>query len=467
MMEGQQLKRQTKRMPSSKFNVGASASRSLRCLIDEDPLLEELHLTRLQQKSTANTNEPAFAYAAALINADSYSADALWTSSDSTLGGNVQQKAKDALSEVDRKLVLVESLSERISREKPEHVAAPLLKLHGFDPFLNVQGAASSSKGTGVSPGLTSTLDRCDRLARQSQVLHSIANRVETTLERGLGRMNCATEKLERVLKTSQVLKMVMRLKFEAKKVLGSGLDFEALENASDGDDFQTAHVDLRDLTRAAASVAVIEELLNHEDLKNKGIDVVEQMRPEAERISRAVKRAAAGLLAEQHGESSVGSTTRLPSATKLGATLQVYYHLGELPSAAWNAVCLGLDRAEKANGKFLNPSAMKRLIESAKVEARAIVEKEVAATGGDKRQRELAYERFLKVKLREKKAEEASIWASGVAEAALQVFNLHRVLIRKSDPVTRQNFMEVVNAAPIPKKIYRSARVIQRCFEE
>lgn len=460
-MEVQRSNSQMQRQPSSNSNVGANASKSLRWLIDEDPLLQELHLTTLQQKSNANTSEPAFAYAAepafayaaALINADSYNADELWSSSDSSLGGNVQQKAKDALSEVDRKLALVESLSERISREKPEHVAAPLLRLHGFSPFLEEQrDSSSNANGTGMSPGLTSTLDKCDRIARQSQVLDSVANRVETTLERGLGRMNCATEKLERVLKTSQVLKMVMRLKFEAKKVLGSGLDFEALENASDDDVLHAAHVDLRDLTRAAASVAVIEELLNHEDLKNQGIDIVEQMRPEAERISRAVKKAAAGLLAEQHGGSGVGSTTRLPSATKLGATLQVYYHLGELPSAAWNAVCLGLDRAEKANGKFLNPSAMKRLIESAKVEAKADAEKEVTATGGNKRQRDLAYDRFLKVKLREKKAEDSSKWASGVAEAALQVFNLHRVLMRKSDPVTRQNFMEVVSAAPIPE---------------
>ena len=453
-MEVQQQNRQTSmsRQSSSNGNVGANASRALRRLIDEDPLLEELHLVTLQQKITNNTNVPAFAYAAALINADNYNGDELWTSSDSSLGGNVQQKAKDALSEVDRKLVLVESLSERISREKPEHVAAPLLKLHGFTPFMDERGG-SISKGTESSPGLTSTLDRCDRLARQSQVLDSVANRVETTLERGLARMNCATEKLERVLETSQVLKMVMRLKFEAKKVLGSGLDFETLENASDGDGYHTAHVDLRDLTRAAASVAVIEELLNHKDLKNQGIDVVEQMRPEAERVSRAVKKAAAGLLAEQYGVSSTGSTSRLPSATRLGATLQVYYHLGELPSAAWNAVCLGLDRAEKASGKFLNPSAMKRLIESAKAEAKATSEKEVAATGGDKKQRELAYERLLKVKLRERKAEEASAWAAGVAEAALQVFNLHRVLMRKSDPVTRQNFMDVVNAAPIPEK--------------
>jgi hypothetical protein len=71
------------------------------------------------------------------------------------------------------------------------------------------------------------------------------------------------------------------------------------------------------------------------------------------------------------------------------------------LPSAAWNAVCLGLDRAEKASGKNLNPSAIKRLMDSAKAEAKF-------ASNLDKKQRELTYERAAGacVKMREKKAE-------------------------------------------------------------
>lgn len=465
-----------KQSSSNVGSSGANASRALRRLIEEDPLLEKFQLTTLNPNQDGSSKkdgkvvkkgtEPVFTYAAALVNADSsldMDMDSQHDFFDPTSGGNIQQKAKDALAEVERKLLLVGSLSERISREKPEHVAAPLLKLHGFTPFPEEQeqildsdvydGSAHSSETSRFAvPGLTSTLERCDRLARQSQVLDSVANRVESTLERGLARMNSATEKLDRVLKTSQVLKMVMRLQFEAKKVLGSGLDFDALlSNDDEANIYHSAHVDLRDLTRAAASVAIIEELLNHEDLKDQGIDTVEQMRPEAERVAKAVKIAAAGLLADQHGGTSGAS--KLPSATKLGATLQVYYHLGELPFAAWSAVSLGLDRAEKASGKFLNPSAMKRLIESAKADAKAAVDKELGSSNVDRRRRESAYNRALKMKLRDKKAEAAVTWASGVAEAALQVFNLHRVLLRKSDPVSRQNFMEVVNAAPIPDK--------------
>ncbi|GFH60850.1 hypothetical protein CTEN210_17325 [Chaetoceros tenuissimus] len=465
-----------KQSSSNVGSSGANASRALRRLIEEDPLLEKFQLTTLNPNQDGSNKkdakvvnkgtEPVFAYAAALVNADSsidMDMDSQQDFFDPTSGGNIQQKAKDALAEVERKLLLVGSLSERISREKPEHVAAPLLKLHGFTPFPEEQeqildrdvydgSAHSSETSRSAVPGLTSTLERCDRLARQSQVLDSVANRVESTLERGLARMNGATEKLDRVLKTSQVLKMVMRLQFEAKKVLGSGLDFDALlSNDDEANIYHSAHVDLRDLTRAAASVAIIEELLNHEDLKDQGIDTVEQMRPEAERVAKAVKKAAAGLLADQHGGTSGAS--KLPSATKLGATLQVYFHLGELPFAAWSAVSLGLDRAEKASGKFLNPSAMKRLMESAKADAKASVDKELGTSNVDRRRRESAYNRALKMKLRDKKAEAAVTWASGVAEAALQVFNLHRVLLRKSDPVSRQNFMEVVNAAPIPDK--------------
>jgi len=125
--------------------VGANASRALRYLIDEDPLLEDLQLTSLNHNNNKGQQEgsaPVFAYAAALINSDAN--ENIWTSTDASIAGDIQQKAKDALSEVDRKLILVESLSERISREKPEHVAAPLLKLHGFTPFLEEDSAGGA-----------------------------------------------------------------------------------------------------------------------------------------------------------------------------------------------------------------------------------------------------------------------------------------------------------------------------------
>jgi len=457
-----------------------TASKTLQYLLREDPQLENFNLTHLNLSSK---KEGSFAYAAALINVDNQShnhsghdedgnGDGIVDWSDASIAGEIQQKARDALSEVERKLILVESLSERISREKPEHVAEPLMKLHGYTPYPeekedndndNDNGTGSGSGGGGAM--LTSTLERCDRLSRQSQVLDSVAHRVESTLVRGLDRMTNATDKLERVLKTSQVLKMVMRLKFEAKKVMGAGLGITKSSTSGISGDSGLDFKDLRDLTRAAASVAVMEELLNHPDLKDQGIDMVDQMRPEAERVAKAVRKAAANLLADQHQHgqghghgqhNNMQGMGRLSSAAKLGATLQVYFHLGELPDAAWNAVCLGLDKAEKASGRFFNPSAIKRLLESAKTEARYSADQEINAIlagGGDrnKKQKEVIYNRVLYTKHREKKAEAASLWASEVAACALQVYNLHRVLMRKSDPVSRQNFLEVVCAAPVP----------------
>lgn len=461
----------TRNIHSSKQTKGVTSAKALQYLLHEDPLLQALNLTTLTSSNDSNSNSnsttsepPAFSYAAALIKSDEDNDGNENGNEGITYNSNIQQKAQEALTEVDRKLALVESLSERISREKPEHVAAPLLKLHGYNVFQNPQGddsdandVNSNSNANDVNANgnttISSTLDRCDRLKRQAQVLDSVANRVESTLVRGLDRMSLATGKLERVLKTSQVLKMIMRLRFEAKKVMGSGLDFDALlennANPHTNASSSSAYVDLRDLTRAAASVSIMEELLNHENLKGKGIDIVEQMRPEAERVARAVRKAAAGLLAEQHNTSS----TAVVSATKLGATLQVYYHLGELPDAAWNAVCLGLKKAESASAQFLNSTSIKNLMDSARTQAKKISDDEIKSSGiNDKKQKEIVHNRAIKKKMRELKAKAATKWASGVSEAALQVWNLHRVLSRKSDPVTRENFLDVVNAAPIPK---------------
>ena len=159
------------------------------------------------------------------------------------------------MAEVDRKLALVESLAERISREKPEDVAGPLLRLHGYqvtshdattrsyllneskmtdddDHYNNNDDKEHYYDPSSSTTTLQTTRERCTRLKRQSQVLESVSQRVEQTLLRGLARMESATSKLERVLHTGQVLKMTMRLVFEAKKISKSGLlleDFEAL----------------------------------------------------------------------------------------------------------------------------------------------------------------------------------------------------------------------------------------------
>lgn len=465
-------------MSTHTATVDTTASTALAFLLKEDPLLKQFNLTSLSNTTTNNKDAPdvsedesAFAYAAALINAENS-----WISSTSDEGigdASLQQKANDALGEVDRKLALVESLAERISREKPEHVAGPLLHLHGFSSSISSSNQSNDversheqdeSIGQSNNPGVTlvAVRERCDRLSRQSQVLDSVAKRVESTLMRGLNRMELATAKLERVLHTSQVLKKIMGLHFEAKKVTGSGLNFEALKDENVAS--LSYAVDLRDLTRAAGSVAVIEELLNHPDLKGQNIEVVEKMRPEAEKVARSVRKAAAGLLAEQH---MIGDG-RIPSATKLGATLQVYYHLGELPDASWSAVSLGLDRAEQATGNFLNPSAIQRLIESAKKDAKLLSERDVDIRGmTDKKKQSQAYDEIFQKKMKEKRADAAAKWASSISESALQVWNLHRVLVRKCDAVSRENFLEVVNASPVPSQFTKADRLLKNHDKE
>ena len=494
--------------------------------------------------SDANDNA-AFSYAAALLRAT----DAATASTSSVLGvgggggmtdeswsgGGVQKRAAEALADVDRKLALVESLADRIARERPEEVAGPLLRMHGYDVrSLSLVGSeekkddggaegggGSSSSSTGggdnatdattpATPGssLTTTLDRIERLERQSDVLVSISNRVESTLQRGLRRMDGATSRLGRVLDVSSTLKSIMRLKFEARKVQSSGLDFDAILSGPDPTILaQTSRssssagagstsggpygVDLRDLTRAASSVATMEGLLSSPALcggpngtAGGRINVVEEMRPDVEAVSAAVRKVAAALLAEytdpkaQAGGSagSSGGGDEAPSGispSRLGATLQVYYHLGELPEAAWGAVGAALTQAERVTGRLFNPSAVQRLIESATAEAREAVEtgREAgsASAGGDptmdkrqrKKQNEAALARALKRKLREKRAEAAKVWSAGISDAALRVWTLQRVLSRKSDPSSRQNFMDVVGASPIPEKFEKAERVL------
>jgi len=423
-----------------------------------------------------NPDDAAHSYAAALL----HDANSIGGSSSSSQGWMMQsgyrQRANEALQEVDRKLALVESLSQRISREAPEQVAGPLLRLHGFEVLTNEEinnisegsnkdttTATSNSGNTLVT--LTETRDKAERIQRQSQLLDTVAKRVESTLQRGVTRMESATTRLERVLELSATLKMILRLQFEARKVLsaGSGLD---LNNV----------VDLRDLTRAAASVAAMEELLAHPSLTpvdgdGGTIDVVEALRPEAEAVATNVRRAAAGLMDELQNHPTTSGTAS--SLSRLGATLQVYFHLGELPDAAWKAVSSALGTTEKASSQLFHPTALKKMKEGAEAEAKSLAEAELSSKskegkhkdGSDgkqnkpenprqrKKQYEAIYNRLYQRKLREKRAAAASKWSTAISDAAARVWSLHRVLARRNDPVTRKNFLEVVSESSVPKE--------------
>ena len=478
---------------ASSNTIGTGAANALSLLLREDPLLIQHGLTSYggianendapsvvdtadennnETGISINPDDAAHSYAASLLHdnssttAPNRSSNSGWMSS----SGEYRQRATEALAEVDRKLALVESLSQRISREAPEEVAGPLLRLHGFElasvdendeigsPKKAKKGASTKSLVT-----LTATRDKAERLQRQSQLLDTVAKRVESTLQRGVTRMESATTRLSRVLDLSATLKMILRLQFEARKVLhaGSGLDLNV--------------VDLRDLTRAAASVAAMEELLAHpsltpSDVGGGTIDVVENLRPEAEAVATSVRKAAAGLMDELQNHPTTSGTTS--SLTRLGATLQVYFHLGELPDAAWKAVSASLATTDKASSQLFHPTALKKLKESASAEAKSLAEAEQTkskdsknADGSDaksktteshrqrKKQYEAIYERLYHRKLREKCAAAASKWSTAISDAASRVWNLHRVLVGRNDPVTRKNFLEVVSESSVPSE--------------
>ena len=495
--------------------IGSSASTALALLLREDPLLLQHNMvhggnynsndidhqgstTNKNTNTNTNTNssvhkineEASFAYAASLIH-EAHELNDMFGASESAEdisekpSIHVQQRATDALFDVERKLGLIQSLYLRVARDHPEHVAGTLLTLHGHADFhlpdfenVNVNAKVDENEYKGdATTNITSnqsntniptttllaTRERCERLSRQGTVLEGVATRVEHSLQRGLVKMERTTHRLQRILQLSATLKMAMRLRFEAKKALGSGI-MESLQNASSGEKNNPyaatgTQLDLRDLTRAAASVAAMEELLSHPDLvlsddnvdanNNKTlsspIQIVEQMRPEATKVALAVRKAAAGLLAEQQNANHV---------SKLGATLQVYYHLGELPQAVWGAVVSALAAAEKAASQFFNPAALQRLQEGAKATTKKEEEKEKDTTEtSSASNKSKNSDRSTKLKLKEKRAEAAAKWAMAVGDASLKVWNLHGVLARKADPVTRQNFLQVVAEASVPEK--------------
>jgi hypothetical protein len=425
----------------------------------------------------------------------------------SSASGEYRQRATEALADVDRKLAFIDSLCQRITRESPELIAGPLLRCHGYDIVainkddMNMMNkdSSSSSSNSGCTTTLSTIRDKAERIERQSHLLATIAKRVEETLHRGTTRMETITIKLSRVLDLSSTLKMMLRLQFEARKVLSLHTTTTISPTTAD-------FVDLRDLTRAAASVAAMEGLLSHPSLTptsdsgedNNRIHVVEKLRPRALAVANSVRKAAAGLMDEiQRGgsdDSSSGSGCGGGGSidlTRLGATLQVYFHLGELPDAAWKAVISALHVTEKASSQLFHPTSIKKTKEAAQLEAKMAADAEISgkkdttttttttttdkkSTGNTaaessstnnprlrKKVYETTYERIYQRKLCDKRAAAAQAWSESISNAAIRVWNLHRVLARRNDPVTRTNFLDVVCDSTIPSELANAERTL------
>jgi hypothetical protein len=327
----------------------------------QQPLQQQISTTRLSHNSSrgsssspntytnSNNNttiispneEAAFAFAAALMHEDSSPEISGWISpSIQNSGSDVQSRAKEALADVDRKLALVSGLAERLVRDYPDQVSESLLKLHGFSttttttandftkPSSHVEDRTSSThdlldttttttptfrNGSSSHPNkdnLITLRAKCDRLTRQSQLMESIASRVETSIQKQYDKLRNCTMRLQRVLALSHTLKMAMQLQFEGKKILGCGLDLlEDPQQQQSGASIPIAatpsarskalvDVDLRDLTRAASSVATMESLLADPELYGKGdgdggsnvatepLNIVVAMKPEVSVLS-------------------------------------------------------------------------------------------------------------------------------------------------------------------------------------
>jgi hypothetical protein len=371
-------------LPSQKADQTAAAAASLNLLLREDRLLVIHGLT----ESGTQPDKVAFPYAAALL-----------ADGDDSNTVNTKQRADGALQDVERKLALVESLAVKLSRTSPEAVAGHLLRLHGY--HLPKEGLKEDKPS---STTLSAVRDKADRLERQSEVLENVARRVEGSLSRGLKRMETACTRLERVLSLSNTLKMILRLQFENSKLQNYDLE------------------DLRDLTRAAASVSVVEDLLKRSELQ-ASIEAIQKIRPEVERTATDVRQSAAMLLQDQYHQKN--------AIHQLGGTLQVYYHLGELPGAVWKVVENAHGKAESTSRDLWNALTLMNLTEQAKKTAKD--------------------SRSVEKKLKQMRAEAASQWANGIYDVSTQVRNLQRVLMRKSDPIQRQFFVDVVAAASIP----------------
>ena len=452
----------------------AAAAASLQLLLREDPLLVEHGMNeshQQQQQQTRSEDVAAIPYAAALLQqqqqqqADSTMTTTTTTSvaESSSNSSTAKERADWALQDVERKLALVESLAVKLSRTSPEAVAGHLLRLHGYqviDPnndnnnnnkknesnekvgdkeseSLATTSADNDSFGEGGAGGAATTTtttttttlsairERADRLERQSNVLETVATRVESSLQRGLDRMDIACLKLQRVLDLSTTLKMILRAQFENSKLQNYDLD------------------DLRDLTKAAASVSILEDLFrqpqllsNHKNTNtsssssSSSIALVDQLLPEATQKAVAVRQATQVLLEKYYRE---------PMAVQqLGATLQVYFHLGELPHAVWKVVDFAHDKAEAACKQLWNPTTLSNLADQAAATPRK---------GGSSSDARSVAKRL--VQLRLEAAE--MVWAQGIAQATTSVRNLQRVLISKTDPESRKVFMDVVAQAPIP----------------
>jgi len=127
--------------------IGSNSSSALALILREDPLLLQHDMVSSYTVSSTDeikeenqvhkvNEEASFAYAASLIH-EAHELNQFWSEEKEEAKistAHVQQRATDALFDVERKLGLIQSLYLRVARDHPEHVSGTLLEYHGhFD----------------------------------------------------------------------------------------------------------------------------------------------------------------------------------------------------------------------------------------------------------------------------------------------------------------------------------------------
>lgn len=175
------------------------------------------------------------------------------------------------------------------------------------------------------------------------------------------------------------------------------------------------------------ASVAILEELLDRPELQEAPIAVVERLRPVCTQIARDVRRAAQTRLAQPN------------NISQLGAVLQVYFSLKELPRAVWEYVDQQCAAATAKTKEIWNAQSLNALNEQVK-----------------KQQKD---SRSVQKKFKQVRGDLCRDWAEHILELCQHVRSLEKVLNHKTDPVSRTVFIKVVSESPVPPEYQQSSK--------
>jgi conserved oligomeric Golgi complex subunit 5 len=264
----------------------ASCIQNIQALLQQNPAL--LPLTQ------ATTDDVVVPYAASLLPSSNINYTLL-------------------IQDVERKLAIIDSYMNKLSRTSPEAVTQQLLALH-------------DTSNNGMT--LAALQERSLRLERQTEGFVSTAVRVETVLQKAHDTLQAATAKLSRILDIHSTLKFLLSWQFERHKLL----------TVYDIEDWP------RDVLRMAQSLQRMDEWARtfQPQQTEHPIALWEDAQPQVQAVAAQVRRTAQQRLSALLPSLSVDDPTT-PDAVashhqvyEWNAVLQVYFHLQELPACVY-----------------------------------------------------------------------------------------------------------------------------------